>query len=746
MKMREEVDLIVRPPSQVPDSVSMASYDYNTESETHLRDYWRVIVNRRWLVLGFCLGLVAVVTFLCFWMHPIYMSTTMPQIIQDNPGGTLGSNNPLSSLFGGTYDDNFYNTQFAVLQSRTLALRVIKDLNLDKLPEFKELREPGILDRVLFSPPKSPGQIESNMVDYFLDKLKVAPVKNSYLVNISYKCRDKEMSQKVVETVVNEFIKLNMDSRSQSFVTIKKWLENELQNLAQRVDYSTKKLVKFGKEKDIYLPDDNANPAVAKYLALSDLLTKAQADTLNKKALADQIQAKGVDAPVIVNNALIVPLRQALITQEATVQSLLKVFREGHPQLQTEQAKLKEIRGRLKAEVDRISTSVKSDYQAAVRSENFLADAFASQQKVVGSFMDNSIQYKMIKRDVDTFDSLYQGLLSRMKDASVAATMVPSNVTIIDHGNLPFKPWIPRKGLFIALSAVLGLIGGVGLAFVTEYFDNSIKTSEEMERVCRWATLGVVPLFTSSAKQPELAAQGDQKPLALMSDSMTMFAEAIHQMRTSIMLSTSGHPPKVLIVCSPNPGEGKSTISVHLAMSLTKRNEKKVVIIDADMRKPTIHRYFNEVRDPGLSTYLSGNASEEEIIKFTDIPNLWVISAGATPPNPPDLLGSSEMQALIKSLRAQFDHVVIDTPPLLGFADARILTAISDGVIMTVRHNSTAREAGKLANQVLRQDNARVIGGVLNYFRVGRGSGGYYYGYLKYYKKNYGKYYNVKDS
>jgi capsular exopolysaccharide synthesis family protein len=716
----------------------MDYYNLEMEQEIHLQDYWRVIVKRRAWVLGFALGLVVLVTAVCLIMTPIYKSSSLIQIVKDNPGGMMGSStSPLSSLTGESYDSYFYETQLNILKSRELILRVIKQLNLETYAEFKDLKEKY--------PEKSPVELDSDMVDLFLDKLNVDPVKSSYLFYVSYKSTDKLMAQKVADTLIEEYIQFNMERRGQSFNTVKRWLEGELQQIANSVDASLKKLYSYGQQTNIYPPDDNSNVIVAKFVELGTLLTKAQAEASAKLAQFKQIQEKGANAPLIVNNPLVVNLRQSLVAQEAKVASMLNIFKDDYPRLQTERGSLKEQQTRLNAEIDRIMTSVKSDYEAAARAEKMLNDAFEGQKKEVATLQNNSIQYKILKRDMDTYDALYQGLLSRMKDASVAATMVSSNLSIIEHGNTPVYPWIPRNLLFIALAAVVGLMGGVGLAFLVEYCDTSIKTSEEMERFCRLPTLGVIPRFAKSVRKGEEEEDGSIGLLTIR-EPKSMLSEAIRHVRTAMMLSISGGPPEAIIVTSPNPSEGKTTIAINLAVSLAMEG-RKVVIVDADMRKPAIHKTFQQLSQPGLSNFITGSTGKEEIIRSTEIDNLFFVPAGAVPPSPVDLLNTAAFKEFLEDLRAQFQHVIIDTPPLLGFADARLLSSMVDGVLIVIKHHSTPRDAARLANQLLRQVNARVIGAILNQVTTHKlGYGGYYYGYLKYYDKYYSKYYGGNDT
>jgi capsular exopolysaccharide synthesis family protein len=315
--------------------------------------------------------------------------------------------------------------------------------------------------------------------------------------------------------------------------------------------------------------------------------------------------------------------------------------------------------------------------------------------------------------------------------------MVASNIAVISPPEKPFSPFSPQKRYNIMIGVLIGLLGGIGLAYLSEYFDDSIKTSEELERVCRFPTLGVVPLQHEQHKgeRPKVS----ETALLTLTQTDCMLSEAIRHVRTSVMFSSSGGPPEVIMVTSPNPSEGKTTVSINLAVSLA-LSGAKVALMDADLRNPTLHRVFQQPLHPGLTNYITGAASPEEIRRVTEIPNLTIISAGNSPPNPGELLSSKMVEDFITSIRKDFDHVIIDTPPIIGFADGRNLSTLTDGVIVIIKHHSTTREAGRLAKKLLSAVNARVIGGVLNMTVSNKLGYGSYYGYYKYYYKAYGKY------
>ena len=429
--------------------------------------------------------------------------------------------------------------------------------------------------------------------------------------------------------------------------------------------------------------------------------------------------------------------------------------------MQVEKANLKELQGRLTGEVQRLQESVQADYEAANRTAKLLNDSLSAQKNEVAKLQDSLTDFQILKRDALTNEQLYQALLARVKEANISSTMVPSNVATIDHGTLPSKKYKPKTTRNLALAGLVGLITGLGLALVVDQLDDSIKSVDDLERKCNLPSVGLVPMLYGNgshvttlvqsilsspylsflpwqkrwlAEQPNLLPV-DDLDLVVFKNPKDPITEALRHTQTSIMLSASGRPPCVLMITSANPSEGKTTIASNLAQSFAVY-DRQTVIIDCDLRKPRVHQIFTLKSQPGLSNYLSGNATLEEILRPTQIPNLTLIAAGARPPNPGNLLQSEVFRDLLQQLRGKFHHIIIDTPPILGFTDARIVSALVDGVILVVKQNSTHKTAGRLAHQLLSQIHAPILGAILNGVDP-HGAGGYYYN-VKYYSKYYG--------
>jgi capsular exopolysaccharide synthesis family protein len=707
-------------------------YGSDGSDSAPLSEYWYILRKRKWWAIGFFLGVVLLVGAYTFTRTPIYRATTELQIIQDNPNAFIGEQR-LDPFAGLQFDvaSKFYETQYKLLNSRPMAYKLLDSLKLSEHPEFKI--SPEAAEK------STPEKIRSAMAQQIMGSLDVQPVKNTFLVEVSYVSSDRELARNIVNAVHREYLQFSMETRQQSFAMIRLWLESELSTLAGRVETSQRRIYEHGRTNDYLALEGEDNVVVKKFVELNRLLTTAQAERMAKDAQVQQIRQKGAEAPLVLNNPLVLKLRGDMIGQEATVSGTKKLFGKNYPKVQTETANLGELRARLDAEVKRIQAGVKADYEVALRAENFIKEEFDRQKGKVEKLQDNLVQHQILKRDLQTNEQLYQGLLARMKEANVASTMVPSNVAVIESAELPETPFRPRKARNMALAIMVGLVGGIGLAFLVEYLDNSIKTTEELERVVRLPALGVVPMLSANGKGA--LNPGQSVGLSTFEKPKSPMGDAISHVSSALMLSLSARPPAAIMVTSPNVGDGKSSISLNLASSLAMTG-RRVVLVDGDMRRPADHKLLGLPLQPGLSNFITGSVSLEEIIQPTQVPGLFLVAAGTVPPNPVQLLSSQLFQELIQQLRQEFQHLIIDTPPIIGFPDGRIISSQTDGVLLVFKHHVTSRESGRLAAHLLEQVNANVFGVVLNMAQAGKFRYGDYYGYHVYYNKYYEEYHS----
>src|SRR5581483_680516 len=423
-------------------------------------------------------------------------------------------------------------------------------------------------------------------------------------------------------------------------------------------------------------------------------------------------------------------------------------FGPAYPKLTQLNNQLKEIDIQIQAEMKKIASKVRGQYTTALQRENMLHDALEKQKQEANKLNESAIQYTLLKRDVDTNRQLYEGLLQKMKEAGVSAGLKSNNFRIVDSARpqqSPIEPNIPRNLMF---AVILGLASGIGLAFMLEGLDNTVRTTEQAQVISGLASLGMIPLGSKSAREgpnPKrlvIATSKEAVELVTQVRPQSQMAESYRALRTSLLLSNLGAPPKVVMVTSALPQEGKTTTSINTAVVLAQKGVR-VLLIAADMRRPSIHKTLGMGPHSGLSNVLTGSIPLEKAITSTTVlPNLFVLPAGTPPPNPAELLASANMREVLAQLREQYDHIVIDTPPTLSVTDAVVLSPRADAVILVIRSGQTTKQALRRSRDVLMQVSAKVVGVLLN--AVDLSSPDYYYYYE--YQGKYARYYREEDS
>jgi capsular exopolysaccharide synthesis family protein len=736
-----------------------ASYYPSPEDEIHLRDYLQIILRRKWIVITVLLTVLTTVSIGTFMMKPQYKATTTIKIEMDKMN-ILSFNDVYQAQM--TSEDSFQQTQFKVLKSRNLAKRVIRQMKLDASPEFSGQKQEARQAAFLKKPDALGEGIDSSLVDGFIGRVEVAPQPRSSLVNISFTSYEPDMAANVVNALAKSYIDLNIESKYEATQQAREWLEKQLEAMKAKVEQAEEKLNQYaGKNEIIFLEtkvDDNGkgggseNLVTKKLASLSTELIAATSERIQKEALYNELKAGDVESSSLVMNS---PLMQGLRKDQAALESEynqnLKIYKPDYPKMVKLKELIDQINKRMATEAKKIVNSIRKDYEAAVKKEGYLKAAFDKQKQEALDLNNRAVQYLILKREADTNKELYNGLLQRLKETGISATLNASNIQILDKAEVPKWPFKPNRQRNILLALIVGLFGGVGLAFFTEYLDNTIKTPEDVEKRMFMPSLGIVPLY---AADPAAKALRDKKksrprkaiarpadkplPVEYIShlDSKSQLSEAYSSIRTFLLFSSAGKPPKVMMVTSPRREEGKTTTSINTAISLTK-SDAKAVLIDADMRRPRLHKVFTVSNGNGLSSFLSGNIEfGDDLIRHTDIPNLDVITSGPLPPNPAELLSSYRLRELIEGLYPLYNFIIIDTPPLLGLADAAITSTHTDGVILVVKSGATPRDAAVQAKKVLESVNAKVLGVVLNAINETNIRYGYS-SYYQYYYQNY---------
>jgi polysaccharide biosynthesis transport protein len=744
-------------------------YESDEDDSIDLLDYWRVVVKRRWTILT-AMAVVLTIAAISTWKAtPIYRSTIKIQIDPEQTN-ILPFKDTIEPTAGYAQGQDYLQTQFKVLESKTLAARVIKALDLENNKDFVEAAKEEPKSKTLgwvrswFGSSKQEEENEADiaarqggrldsLVRIFGSNLSTSPIRNSRLVDVNFENRNPKLAAQVANQLAKEYVDMNFQTKFDATKSASEFLEKQMTDMQANVENSESKMVQFSQKNDIYEISDKENVILQKLADLNSALTAVQADRIQKESVWNIVHQTGPDSfPEVLRNEIIRGLETNLAALKVQQAKLESSFKPGWPELDQVKGQVVEAEAQLAVERQKAIRNVETEYRTAVQREKLLGQALADQKNQANAFNQNSIQYNILKRQVETDKQLYDGLLQRMKEAGVAGLLKSNNIHVVDPARPSPAPYRPNKTMNLTLGLVIGLLVGLGLAFFFEHLDSSIKTPDDVDKFIKLPSLGVIPSAASllqSGRRKLIAvpaavngskevAHDNSVELITYQDTKSLISEAYRNLRTSVLLSSgSGHPPKTLLVTSSQAGEGKTTTAINIAITLSQTGGK-VVLLDCDMRNPRVHRIMGVENSAGMSTYLSGNSDLSTLIQQSDIPNLFIVSAGRIPPNPAELLGSSRMKQGLALLDEYFEHIVIDSPPVLSVTDARILGSMVDGVVLVIKGGETPKEAVQRTKRLLQEVHAHMIGTLLN--NVDVRSADYYY-YSKYYYYGYGKKY-----
>lgn len=736
-------------------SVGTQIYPHLPPHESALGEYVRVLIKRKWLVVS-CVGIIfSVVAIASLRMTPVYEA-----------GGTIEINKPDASLNfqnSATFSLDYFDpteleTELRILQSDLLALQVIRDLNLDRRPEFGGGAPAPSLD-LAPDPMQSDPSRATAALGGFKSNLRVALLPNSRIIEVHYRSSDPQMAATIVNTLMQTYVENNFKARFESTMQASDWLQKQLVDMQMKVETSQEKLVRYQKEHEILGIDEKQNIITEKLDELNKALTMAESDRMDKEALYRMVQAGDQDAIASASvaasdsagassgSALLESLRSKQADLRIQAADLNTQFGPSYPKLAQLNSQLKEVDWEIQSETKKIVAKVRGRYMTSLQRENMLRDALDKQKQEANKLNESAIEYNLLKRDADTYRQLYEGLLQKLKEAGVSAGLKSNNFRIVDAARAPsgpIEPNIPRNLLF---ALVLGSATGIGLAFLLEGLDNTIRSTEQAQMISGLAPLGMIPLGSKSAREgpnPKrlvIASSKEAVELVTQVRPQSQMAESYRALRTSLLLSNLGSPPKVIMVTSALPQEGKSTTSINCAVVLAQKGVR-VLLIDADLRRPSIHKTLGMGPRSGLSNVLTGSTTlEQAIARTTVLPNLHVLPAGTPPPNPAELLASANMRDVLAELRQQYDHIVVDTPPSLSVTDAVVLSPRADAVVLVIRSGQTTKQALRRSRDILAQVSAKVVGVLLN--AVDLSSPDYYYYYE--YQGKYAQYYRSEE-
>jgi exopolysaccharide transport family protein len=712
--------------------------------ESTLREYMRVLIKRKWMVTAVIVGIFMTVAVASLRQTPVYDAVGRIAINKaDSNLITFKDSGPVMDY----YDPSDLDTEVRILQSDLMALQVIRQLNLDKRPEFG-----GHSDQKQANLVADPLQTDSNrtsaLLGGFRGNLHVILIPNTRIIEIHFTSTDPQLAASAVNTLAATYVEQNFKTKFESTMQASDWLSKQLVDLQMKVETSQEKLVHYQKEHEILGTDEKQNIITEKLDELNKEMTMAESDRMQKEVVYRQTQSNdpvAVSAAIVSDPAgiLLGRLRDQQASLRIQIADLSTQFGPSYPKLTQLNNQLKEIDRQLQLETDKAVDHLKGQYLAALQRENMLRDSFEKQKQEANKLNESAIEYSILKRDLDSNRTLYEGLLEKLKEAGVTAGLRSNNFRIIDAARVPTSPSEPNIPRNLTFALVLGVISGVGLAFLLENMDNTIRTPEQAQVISGLPSLGMIPLGSKSAnrgataKRLALTASKEVVETVTQVRPQSQMAESYRALRTSLLLSNLGAPPKVVMVTSARPQEGKTTTSINTAIVLAQKGVR-VLLVDADLRRPSVHNILGMGPSSGLSNVLTGSATVQQTITASPIlPNLFIMPAGTPPPNPAELLASVNMRDLIAELRELYDHIVIDTPPTLSVTDAVVLSPRADATILVIRSGQTTKQALRRARDILMQVNAHVAGVLLN--AVDLTSPDYYYYYE--YQGKYSHYY-----
>jgi capsular exopolysaccharide synthesis family protein len=719
------------------------------EKEINLRDYLRIIDKRRYVVLTFLIVVFTLALLRTLTATPLYTAATKVLIERSDTNPLMGGYHYVS------YDPEFLETQTQIIKSSAVGRKVVKLLSLDETHDayfpaedgaaslpgrlagwFGQLFETARKVAGVSNPPpeaKQLGEQEQrtarieSLARMISGGIDVEPVRESRIVNISFVSPNPEFATLIANSVAEAYIEELLEMRMASAGQTIKWMKAKADEERLKLEKAEQKLQQYMRDQDIVTIEDRVAIIPQKMAELSSELTRAETARKEHEALYAKVRdaspAEAETIPAVSGNPTVQSLRDQIIKAEQHIMELSKKYGPKHPVMKRARGDLNTLRGKKAQEIRRVVRSIKNEYDLARTKEEELHALLSRTKQEATNTNEKFIQYNILKREVEANRLLYDTLVQRMKEQSVTEQKQTVDVWVVEKAAPPRAPSAPNKMRNLLLAVVIGLFGGVGLAFFLEYLDHSVKTAEDAEERLRKPVLGMVPLLKDGNTDIEKIVK--EAPGSVP-------AENYKAIRTSVLLSSAEKPPQSILVTSMAPEDGKTATAVNLAAAIA-QSEKKVLLIDADLRRPRIHRIFGLVNQRGLSSYLAG-ASEMKILSKSSVNNLNILTAGPVPPNPSELLSSYRMGDLLRNVLKQYDFVLLDSPPIMTVTDSLVLSKIVEGTIMVVRSGRSTYDTVARGIKSLQDLNAHLLGLVINGLDIKKRA--YYYD--KYYAYGYG--------
>jgi capsular exopolysaccharide synthesis family protein len=715
--------------------------------EIDLLEYWNIVIKRKWLIVAVTGALVFLAALFSFLATPQYSSTAI-LYIEEETSRMLSIDQEFGYQSPVVRDLRYFNTQLRLLKSKSLAERVARKMDLLNREDFvsqstkfnpiRLVKDIVTLKWLSFGKKKGGEEGVSNPYSgpagKIQRKIEVEPIRDTKLVEVSYVSPSALLSADIVNNLAEEFISFSVEKRSETTQQASDFLAEQIVELRSEIANLDRELQRYGQDKG-FLLSDSENTLVRELQDLSNAWMQAKIDRVSAESAYQELRnLEAGTIPQYVNN----PTVQGLITEYSRVKSEYernsRLYKEDYPEMI-------QLKGELEGLEEQIGNAVGSaqqQWREAQRRERSLFNELERKKGEVGQMQSDAILYNSKQIEVESKRNLLNSLESQRSKTQVSARLgglKSSNIAIIDPGEVSFNAVSPNKRQNIIFALLIGLLGGVGLCFLLEHLDNTVKGPENLEKISGIPSLGMIPYLSPdgvgdkkqysrygrSSGGPALNDKGqlEIREIELINHLYPSFyiSEDYRTLRTSIMLSHADSPPRTLLFTSVIPKEGKTTTVSNMAVSFAQLG-KRVLIVDADLRKPRIHRIFKVGNTPGLSGYLTGRAGFEQTIQSPTIENIFVIPSGPIPPNPAELLNSKKMRELMAQVKEEFDIVLVDAPPALAVVDPVILSELVDGLIVVIKTGKTMIKPLMLGIDKLQQGNGKIIGVIFNEFQV----------------------------
>jgi succinoglycan biosynthesis transport protein ExoP len=768
--------------------------DIEAAEENHFKEYLRSVRKHLWLVIGLTLIVTALAAMYEMRQTDIYKAQARVQVdLENNPASGAGKNSTIV-INSPTSDPTYFNTQLQNLTSQALLRRVVKTLDLEHNRAFLNRERRSTWQNLLSIVgldkkaadekqvvPDNPLRLtskeapttarddlaEEKQLEPFVGKiqanLKVEPVREirtgsqtltTRLIDVSFNFSDPRLAAKIVNTIGDTFVNSNLEKKTETNASAGVFLQKRVADLQTQIRSAEERLINYAKDHQILSLDGNQNTVVERLGGLNTQLLQAENERKQAEAEYRAAMAPGAATALAGKDSKqfdemegkLATLRQKRMELLVENTEEWPEVKEVEQQIATLEKQINEGRGRA---TSMMTTNLETRYRQALDREKAIQTAFDKQRGETLTQNEAAVNYRIIQQEIATNKQLLDGLLQRSKENEIVLADTPNNIFVVDYALIPDNPIGPQRLRTVLMSFFLGLAGAVGLAIFLEYMNDSVRSTEDVDRWLRLPSLGVIPAIGGVSKRrlffPVRSLQlngngngnGHVSPELLLDvEKHSHLAEAYRHLRTSVLLSSAGHPPRILLVTSSLPGEGKTTTAVNTALSMAQTGGK-VLIVDADMRRPRLHSIFNLKNHRGLSTILSNEMSEADVLGLItqqETNGLWVLTSGPLPPNPAELLGSESMRRLLKTLAARFTQIIIDSPPIGSFTDGVLISTQVDGVLLVVHSGKTSRNVARRARQILHDVGAKIFGVVLN--NVNLREHDYYY-YRGYYSNRY---------